>query len=73
MQAQFIPDTLTKLAQLGDTTLYEPSGDQPQTERHRVPYQSRSLSECITNVMTPQDNDNDQDLKGDCAKVDGQD
>jgi predicted DNA-binding helix-hairpin-helix protein len=46
-------DTLTKLAQLGDTTLYEPSGDQPQTERHRVPYQSRSIAECITNVMTP--------------------
>src|SRR6266516_4235387 len=53
MQAQIIPDTLTKLAQLGDTTLYEPSGDQPQTERHRVPYQSRSINECITNIMTP--------------------
>jgi predicted DNA-binding helix-hairpin-helix protein len=46
-------DTLTKLARLGDTTRYEPSGDQPQAERRRVPYQSRSLDECITNVMTP--------------------
>lgn len=54
MQARIIPDTLTKLAQLGDTTLYEPSGDQPQTERHHVPYQSRSIDECITNVLTPQ-------------------
>jgi predicted DNA-binding helix-hairpin-helix protein len=54
MQAQIIPDTLTKLAQLGNATLYEPSGDQPQAERRRVPYQSRSLGECITNVMTPQ-------------------
>jgi predicted DNA-binding helix-hairpin-helix protein len=53
MQARIIPDTLTKLAQLGDTTHYEPSGDQPQTERRRVPYQSRSIDECITNVMTP--------------------
>src|SRR5215471_16934710 len=53
MQVQIIPDTLTKLTQLGDTTLYEPSGDQPQTERRRVPYQSRSIDECITNVVTP--------------------
>jgi predicted DNA-binding helix-hairpin-helix protein len=53
MLAQFVPDTLTKLAQLGNTTLYEPSGDQPQAEQKRVPYQSRSLDECITNVVTP--------------------
>ena len=44
---------MTKLAQLGDATLYEPAGDQPQQERRRVPYQSRSLAECITNVATP--------------------
>jgi predicted DNA-binding helix-hairpin-helix protein len=50
---QSVPDTLTKLAQLGNTTLYEPSGDQPQAEQKRVPYQSRSLDECITNVVTP--------------------
>jgi predicted DNA-binding helix-hairpin-helix protein len=53
MLVQSVPDTLTKLAQLGDTTLYEPSGDQPQAEQKRVPYQSRSLDECITNVVTP--------------------
>ncbi len=53
MHAQIIPDTLTKLAQLGDNTLYEPSGDQPQMERLRLPYQSRSINECITNIMTP--------------------
>ena len=53
MLVQTVPDTLTKLAQLGNTTIYEPSGDQPQTETKRVPYQSRSLDECITNVVTP--------------------
>jgi len=53
MLVQSVPDTLTKLAQLGNTTLYEPSGDQPQAEQKRVPYQSRSLDECITNVVTP--------------------
>jgi predicted DNA-binding helix-hairpin-helix protein len=37
---------------MGDATIYEPAGDQPQRER-RVPYQSRSLDECITNVVTP--------------------
>jgi predicted DNA-binding helix-hairpin-helix protein len=53
MLVQSVPDTLTKLAQLGNTTLFEPSGDQPQAEQKRVPYQSRSLDECITNVVTP--------------------
>ena len=53
MLVQSVPDTLTKLAQLGNTTRYEPSGDQPQAEQKRVPYQSRSLDECITNVVTP--------------------
>jgi hypothetical protein len=53
MLVQTIPDTLTKLAQLGNTTKFEPSGDQPQVEQKRVPYQSRSLDECITNVVTP--------------------
>jgi predicted DNA-binding helix-hairpin-helix protein len=54
MLIQTQPDTLTKLAQMGDATIYEPAGDQPQQERKRVPYQSRSLDECITNVSTPQ-------------------
>lgn len=51
MLVQTVPDTLTKLAQLGNTTNFEPSGDQPQVEHKRVPYQSRSLDECITNVV----------------------
>src|SRR6202165_3791521 len=54
MLVQSPPDTLTKLAQMGDATIYEPAGDQPQQERKRVLYQSRSLDECITNVSTPQ-------------------
>lgn len=53
MLMQTRPDTLTKLEQLGNTTRYEPSGDRPQAEQKRVPYQSRSLDECITNVVTP--------------------
>src|SRR6266699_3177876 len=53
MLVQTLPDTMTKLAQLGDATQYEPAGDQPQAERNRVPYQSHSLAECITNVSTP--------------------
>lgn len=53
MLIQTVPDTMTKLAQLGDATAFEPAGDQPQSERRRVPYQSQSLAECITNVATP--------------------
>ena len=53
MLVQTLPDTMTKLAQMGEATIYEPAGDQPQQERRRVPYQSRSLAECITNVSTP--------------------
>src|SRR5438270_8844424 len=53
MLVQALPDTMAKLAQLGDATIYEPAGNQPQSERKRVPYQSRSLAECITNVSTP--------------------
>src|SRR5438132_8191648 len=53
MLIQMLPDTMTKLAQMGDATSFEPAGDQPQQERRRVPYQSRSLAECITNVATP--------------------
>jgi predicted DNA-binding helix-hairpin-helix protein len=53
MLVQTLPDTMTKLALMGDAAAYEPVGDQPQQERRRVPYQSRSLEECITNVSTP--------------------
>ncbi|HYK85664.1 MAG TPA: radical SAM protein [Ktedonobacteraceae bacterium] len=53
MLVQTVPDTLTKLAQMGDATAFEPAGDQPQQERRRGMYQSHSLAECITNVSTP--------------------
>lgn len=52
MLVQTQPDTMTKFALMGDGAAYEPAGDQPQQER-RVPYQSHSLEECITNVSTP--------------------
>jgi predicted DNA-binding helix-hairpin-helix protein len=53
MLVQALPDTMTKLAQVSDATTYEPAGDRPQQERQRAPYQSHSLAECITNVVTP--------------------
>jgi predicted DNA-binding helix-hairpin-helix protein len=53
MQTFIKPDTITRLAQVGAATQYEPAGDQPLSERRRAPYQSQSLSECITNVATP--------------------
>jgi predicted DNA-binding helix-hairpin-helix protein len=53
MLVQALPDTMTKLAQMGEATIYEPAGDQPQQERRHGAYQSRSLAECITNVSTP--------------------
>jgi predicted DNA-binding helix-hairpin-helix protein len=53
MLVQTLPDTMTKLAQIGDLTRFEPAGDQPQSEQRRAPFQSRSLAECITNVSTP--------------------
>lgn len=52
MHIQKSPDLLTKFADAGSLTAYEPAGDQPLHER-RQPYQSRSLAECITNVSTP--------------------
>jgi predicted DNA-binding helix-hairpin-helix protein len=53
MLVQALPDTITKLSQIGDVIHFEPAGDQPQSERRRVPYQARSLADCITNVSTP--------------------
>jgi len=44
---------MTKLAQMGEATIYEPAGDQPQQEHRHIRYQSRSLAECITHVSTP--------------------
>lgn len=52
MLVRAIPNTLEKLAQIGDATAFEPAGDQPESER-RGRYQSHSLAECITNVATP--------------------
>lgn len=45
-----VPDTLTKLTQMGDVTLYEPAGDAPQQEK---PQQGYHPLECITHVATP--------------------
>lgn len=47
------PDTITKLTQMGDVTLYEPAGDAPMQEKKAGKFQSQSLMECITHVSTP--------------------
>lgn len=47
------PDAIQKLTVMGDVTLFEPAGDSPQGEkRENLPYQSKSLAECISNVST---------------------
>ena len=55
MHIQKSLDTLQKITQMGDMTLYEPVGDAPQSEHSNSsrPYQSTSLADCISNVSTP--------------------
>lgn len=53
MNIHSTPDTLTRLTQMGDVTLFEPAGDAPRQEVRAGRYQSRSLDDCITNVQTP--------------------
>lgn len=45
-----VPDTLTRLTQMGDMTLFEPAGDSPQQEK---PQQGYNPLTCVTNVATP--------------------
>lgn len=50
-----VPDTFQKLSLIGNSTHFEPAGDQPHSERHTKPnrpYQSTSLAECISSVST---------------------
>ena len=54
MAGRLVSETLTKLSQMGDVTLHEPAGDNPQKERVRKSrYQSYSLEDCISNLSTP--------------------
>ena len=52
MQVRRQPDATEKLTRMGDVTLFEPAGDTPHSEK-RVPYQARSLADCISHVQTP--------------------
>jgi predicted DNA-binding helix-hairpin-helix protein len=52
MHFQVVPDALTKIAQLGDVTLFEPAGDQPQSEKREF-LQPSGFADCITHVATP--------------------
>jgi predicted DNA-binding helix-hairpin-helix protein len=48
------PGVFQKLSLIGDSTQFEPAGDQPLTEKsNRAPYQSSSLLECIAHLSTP--------------------
>ncbi len=51
MYIHTVPDTMQKLTQMGDATLFEPAGDTPRSEQQH--YQSHSLAECISHVSTP--------------------
>ena len=54
MNAVNVPDTMTKLAALGEATRFEPAGDQPERERAAgARGRPHSLADCITQVSTP--------------------
>jgi predicted DNA-binding helix-hairpin-helix protein len=54
MFIQSVPDTFTKLTQMGDMTLYEPAGDTPHAERRQSRSPVPHLADCISHVATPQ-------------------
>jgi len=57
MEIKTASSTLTALTQMGDVTLFEPAGNQPEKEQSsRTAYQSRGLEDCISNVVTPKGN-----------------
>lgn len=54
MNVHVKPDTLTRLTQLGDVTLYEPAGDAPAAERKpRAARPKFDLADCVAHVSTP--------------------
>jgi len=57
MHFKIEPDTITKLTQMGDVTIFEPAGDAPQKEK-RSPkmneeHRQASLTDCIAHLATP--------------------
>jgi predicted DNA-binding helix-hairpin-helix protein len=55
MNIRSTPDAIEKLSQLGDTTRFEPAGDQPQSERRSARHAEdlNGLMSCISHVTTP--------------------
>jgi len=53
MEIKTVSDTLTQITQMGDVTLFEPAGDRPDKEQKSGSYQSHSLEDCISNLVTP--------------------
>ncbi|MEO8612994.1 MAG: hypothetical protein ABI690_34190 [Chloroflexota bacterium] len=51
MNIQKSPNTLEKLELLGDSTQFEPAGDQPASEAR--PTRKREIPPCISDVQTP--------------------
>ncbi|MDE2857015.1 MAG: radical SAM protein [Chloroflexota bacterium] len=54
MARKTVFQTLNKLSQMGDMTLYEPAGDSPQAERkRRSRKQEFNLNDCVAQLSTP--------------------
>jgi predicted DNA-binding helix-hairpin-helix protein len=53
MLVQSAPDTLTKLAELGDAARFEPAGDRPAQEGAHTRVHTRNLADCIMHAATP--------------------
>ena len=47
------PDPITKLTRMGDVTLHEPAGDNPQEEARPRQAYSTGLDDCIAHLTTP--------------------
>lgn len=57
MHFKIEPDTISKLTQMGDVTLFEPAGDTPQKEKSirkmNREFGQASLTDCISHLSTP--------------------
>jgi len=54
MAGRLVSETLSKLSQMGDLTLYEPAGDSPSREAARRRRKSEfNLNDCIAQLQTP--------------------
>ncbi len=54
MHFKIEPDTITKLTQMGDVTIFEPAGDAPMQEKNipkmKTEHRQASLTDCIAHL-----------------------